>query len=434
MRAVVTIFANRQMFRVRLFFEGLATGIFTGAVVATVRILLDEADIFRPRWFSDLNAGKFLLTAVALIFVAKFLAWAIKFDGQVAGSGVPQIKGILQGTAAMTKPLRLLALKFVSTIMAIGAGMSLGRAGVSVQFGACVGKIFGGIFYRHHGALEGEILLTAGAGAGLAAILNAPLAGMIFCIEDLHRRFTPEVLMATLAATVSASAVVSLVFGVHPIFEKIGEMPTAVPEFLNVIFFVALGIFLGVVGVIFTRAMIFSLDVYDRLKIFGTLRFLIPLIFVVPLGVQLPEVLGCGNVLVDELLMEDFALEFVVILFAAKFLFTLVSFGTGAPGGVFLPLLTLGALGGEIFADAGIMLGFFDAEWSTLLTIFGMAAMFAAVVKAPVTGSILIMEITGEFPYLLMLTVVAGAAFVVADVLGGKPIFSALLNRSRAKN
>ena len=431
MRAVVTIFANRQMFRVRLFFEGLATGIFTGAVVAAVRILLDEADIFRPRWFSDLDAGKFLVTVVALIFVAKFLAWAIKFDGQVAGSGVPQIKGILQGAAAMTKPLRLLALKFVSTVLAIGAGMSLGRAGVSVQFGACVGKIFGGIFYRNHGTIESEILLTAGAGAGLAAIFNAPLAGIIFCVEELHRRFTPEILMATLAATVSASAVVSLVFGVHPIFAKIGEVPTVVPEFLNVIFFVALGIFLGVVGVIFTRAMVLSLEVYERLKIFGTLRFLIPLALAIPLGVKLPEVLGCGNVLVDELLTEDFALEVVVILFAAKFLFTLVSFGTGAPGGVFLPLLTLGALGGEIFATAGIMLGFFDAEWSTLLTIFGMAAMFAAVVKSPVTGSILIMEITGEFSYLLTLTVVAGAAFVVADVLGGEPIFSALLNRAK---
>lgn len=431
----VKIFARRQVFRARLFLEGLAVGIFTGVVVTAIRILLDAADILRPQWFQHFSAGKFFVTACAIIFVAGFLARAIKFDGQVAGSGVPQIKGMLQGISAMTEPLRLIVLKFTATVLGIGAGMSLGRAGVSVQFGACAGNFFGKVFYRQHGEIERGILLTAGAGAGLAAIFNAPLAGIIFCVEELHRKFSPEVLVATLAASVSASEVVNLVFGVQPIFAKISAIPAVVPEILNVVHFVALGIFLGVVGVVFTRAMIFSLDVYDRLKIFGTRRFLIPLALTIPLGVTVPEVLGCGNVLVDEILSEEFVLRATLIFFAGKFLFTLVSFGTGAPGGVFLPLLTLGALGGSIYADAGVALGFFGAEWSTLLIIFGMAAMFAAVVKAPVTGSILIMELTGQFSYLLTLTVVSGAAFMTADLLGGEPIFSALLNRSlRAKN
>lgn len=431
----VKIFARRQVFRARLFLEGLAVGIFTGVVVTAIRILLDAADILRPQWFQHFGAGKFFVTACAIIFVAEFLARAIKFDGQVAGSGVPQIKGMLQGISAMTEPLRLIVLKFTATVLGIGAGMSLGRAGVSVQFGACAGNFFGKVFYRQHGEIERGILLTAGAGAGLAAIFNAPLAGIIFCVEELHKKFSPEVLVATLAASVSASAVVNLVFGVQPIFAKISAIPAVVPEILNVVHFVALGIFLGVVGVVFTRAMIFSLDVYDRLKIFGTRRFLIPLALTIPLGLTVPEILGCGNVLVDEILSEEFVLRATLIFFAGKFLFTLVSFGTGAPGGVFLPLLTLGALGGSIYADAGVALGFFGAEWSTLLIIFGMAAMFAAVVKAPVTGSILIMELTGQFSYLLTLTVVSGAAFMTADLLGGEPIFSALLNRSlRAKN
>lgn len=443
-----TILANRQMFRVRLFFEGLAVGIFTGAVIALVRLLIDAADVFRPLWFQSFSVGKFLLTAAALIFVAAFLAKAIKFDGQVAGSGVPQIKGMLQGSATMTKPLRLMALKFTSTILAIGAGMSLGRAGISVQLGACAGNFFGRIFHKGHSELEGEILLTAGAGAGLAAVFNAPLAGVIFCLEDLHRRFTPEVLVATLTAAVTASAVVDLVFGVRPIFMTITAQPLVVPEILKVptlgmfatlsaeplkflLCFVALGIFLGMLGVLFTKAMLRALDVYDALKIFGVRRFLLPLMLVVPLGITLPEILGCGNVLVDELLSAGFDVRMALIFFTAKFLFTLVCFGTGAPGGVFLPLLTLGALGGKIFAAAGVSLEIFSAEWTTLLIIFGMAAMFAAVVKAPVTGCLLIMEITGQFSYLLTLTVVSGAAFMAADFFGGEPIFSALLNRKK---
>lgn len=436
---------KRRFYRIRLFFEGLTIGIFTGAIVAVLRFVIDEADIFRPQWFQNLNAEKTFLTLIILIGVAIFLARVIAFDKQVAGSGVPQIKGMLQGVSTMQKPLRLIFIKFAAVILGIGAGLSLGRAGIAVQFGACVGN-----FFSKKSHIEGDILLTAGAGAGLAAVFNAPLAGVIFCIEELHKKFSPEVLVATLTASVTASAVVELIFGVRPIFETITAQPLTVPEILKVatlgmfaelsaaplkifLCFVLLGIFLGILGAIFTRTLLFSLEVYDRLKIFGVKRFLVPLILILPLGATLPQILGCGNVLVDELLSTGFNSSLVVILFLGKWLFTMISFGTGAAGGVFLPLLTVGALGGKIFADIGAGLGFFSEQWATLLTVFGMVAFFAAVVKAPITGSILIMEITGQFSYLLTLTIVSGAAYMAADFCGGKPIFSALMNRSISK-
>lgn len=432
---------NRRFYRLRLFFEGLLIGIFTGVIVTALRILIDAADIFRPQWFQSLSAGKIFLTLIILIFVAIFLARAIAFDKQVAGSGVPQIKGMLQGAASMYKPLRLIFIKFAAVILGIGAGLSLGRAGIAVQFGACVGN-----FFSKKSHIEGDILLTAGAGAGLAAVFNAPLAGVIFCIEELHKKFSPEILVATLTASITASAVTELIFGVRPIFETITAQPLTVPEILHVptlkmfaelsaaplkIFFcfVLLGIFLGILGALFTRTMLIALDVYDKLKIFGVKRFLLPLLLILPLGANLPQILGCGNVLVDELLSAQFNSSMTIILFLGKWLFTLICFGTGAAGGVFLPLLTVGALGGKIFADIGASLGFFSAEWTTLLIVFGMAAFFAAVVKAPITGCLLIMETTGQFSYLLTLTIVSGAAFMAADICGGKPIFSALLNR-----
>ncbi len=442
----IKILANRQKLRIRLFFKGLEIGIFTGVIVAALRFLLDEADIFRPLWFQNFSTGKFFVTVLILIFIAKFLDWAIKFDKQVAGSGVPQIKGMLQGTAEMYKPLRLILLKFTAVILAIGAGMSLGRAGISVQFGACVGK-----FFSRKGNIEGNILLTAGAAAGLAAVFNAPLAGVIFCIEELRKEFTSETLVATLTAAVSASAVVELFFGVRPIFETITAKPLVIPEILKVstleifaehtaaplkifLCFVALGIFLGILGAIFTRTMLLSLEIYEKSNLSGSKKFLVPLILILPIGLNLPQILGCGNVLVDELLNREFNFEMVLLLFFGNWLFTLISFGTNAPGGVFLPVLTLGALSGNIFAEIGTSLGIFSAYWTTLLIIFGMAAFFAAVIKSPVTGCLLIMEITGQFSYLLTLTIVSGAAFMAADFCGGKPIFSALLNRKIVRN
>ncbi|MBQ3450753.1 MAG: chloride channel protein [Selenomonadaceae bacterium] len=446
--------STRRLLRVRLFFEGAVVGIFTGAIVAALRFLLDEADIYRPIIFSYVDSlGRIFLAVGVMILVAAILSRAVAFDAQVAGSGVPQIKGILQGRAHMVKPSRLLPAKFFATLLGIGAGLSLGRAGISVQLGAAVGNFFSKIIYaenKHHEAVEGNFLLTAGAGAGLAAIFSAPLAGVIFCIEDLRKKFSQEILIAAVTASVSASFVVKIVFGVRPVFETITATPLNVPSVMTGLdfemvasmsatplkfaaLFILLGIICGIVGAFFFKALIFALDTYDRLKIFGVKRFALPLLLAIPIGIKLPQILGCGNVLVDEMLITRHALSLLIILLAGKIFYTLICFGTNAPGGLFLPVLVIGALIGNIFAQVGNALHFFTADWTTLFIIFGMAAFFAAVVKAPVTGSILILELTGQFEHLVGLIVVSGAAFLISDLCGGEPIFSALLERSQNK-
>ncbi|MBR4643460.1 MAG: chloride channel protein [Selenomonadaceae bacterium] len=446
--------STRRLLRIRLFFEGATVGIFTGVIVAALRFLLDEADIYRPIIFAYVDSlGRIFFAIGAMILLATFLSKAVSLDPQVGGSGIPHLKGIFQGRNQIVKPLRLLVLKFFATLFGIGAGLSLGRAGISVQFGAIVGNLFTKIIYadnKHHEAVEGNFLLTAGAGAGLAAIFNAPLAGVIFCIEDLRKRFSQEILIAATTAAVSASFVVKIVFGVRPVFETITATPLHLPAVMTTpnfemvkslsaaplkfaALFILLGILCGIVGAFFSKALIFALDTYDRLKIFGVRRFAIPLLLAIPLGVKLPQVLGCGNVLVDEILVTHFAISLLIILLAGKILYTLICFGTNAPGGLFLPVLVIGALIGNIFARVGNTLHFFTADWTTLFIIFGMAAFFAAVVKAPVTGSILILELTGQIEHLVGLIVVSGAAFLISDLCGGEPIFSALLERSQNK-
>ena len=148
------------------------------------------------------------------------------------------------------------------------------------------------------------------------------------------------------------------------------------------------------------------------------------------IGLFMPEILGCGNLLVDDLLSRHFALSLLITLYLSKFFFTMLCFGTNAPGGIFLPLLVLGALSGNIFANIGVINGFFGAEWTTMFIILAMAAYFAAVVKSPITGTVLIMELTGNFYHLLALIIVSSVAFLISDICGGKPAYSALLERS----
>lgn len=448
------LLSTRRLLRIRLFFEGAIVGIFTGVIVAALRYLLDAADIYRPIIFAHVNSlGRFFLAIGVMILFAAILSKLVNFDAQVGGSGIPQLKEILQGHAQLIKPFRLLAIKFLATILGIGAGLSLGRAGISVQFGAIIGNGFTKLIYaknKQHEVVEGNFLLTAGAGAGLAAIFNAPLAGVIFCIEELRKRFSQEILIATVTAAVSASFVVKIVFGVRPVFETITATPLHIPPVIITptfemaaamsetplkfaALFILLGIICGVMGAFFSKALIFSLDTYDRLKIFGVKRFALPLLLAIPLGIELPQILGCGNVLVDELLITHAALSLLIILLAGKILYTLICFGTNAPGGLFLPVLIIGALIGNIFARVGNGMNFFTADWTTLFIIFGMAAFFAAVVKAPVTGSILILELTGQFSHLFWLIIISGTAFLISDLCGGEPIFSALLERLQNK-
>ena len=128
----------------------------------------------------------------------------------------------------------------------------------------------------------------------------------------------------------------------------------------------------------------------------------------------------------------DYSLLFLLLLLFGKFFFTMLCFGSGVPGGIFLPMLVLGALGGAIFAKAALALGLMEPAYAVNFIVFGMAAYFAAVVKSPVTGSILIMEMTGSFQHMLALICVSVAAYMVTDMAKGAPVYDALLERSLA--
>ena len=130
--------------------------------------------------------------------------------------------------------------------------------------------------------------------------------------------------------------------------------------------------------------------------------------------------------------MTDYTLAFLVLLLAAKFLFTMVCFGSGVPGGIFLPMLVLGSVGGAVFAKVAIFFQWMPELFAVNCIVFGMAAYFSAVVKSPITGSVLIMEMTGSFEHMLALIIVSMTAYLVSDLTGGAPVYDMLLARSLA--
>lgn len=432
---LLELLVDKRRFSLRLLLEGLAVGLGAGISISVFRYLLAGSEILRPVIYHNLREALadgqwqwLALYILSFIIIAYLLKLIVAREPMCTGSGIPQIKGILQGDMSM-RWFSVLWSKIIGGVLAIGAGMSLGREGPSVQIGACVGQGLSQTSRRT--GFESRILMTAGAGAGLAAAFNAPLAGVIFGLEEMQKTISPALLLTGITASITAATVTEVVFGMSPVF----SMGYLLPLPLNLFdVLVVAGIVIGLLGRLFNIALAYSLNTYSRLGLSGMKKHLVPLVLAGILGFVLPEILGGGNLLVDSLVVTDYTIGFLCLLFVGKFLFTMICFGSGVPGGIFLPMLVLGAAGGAVLAKLLVLAGLLPAMYYADIIVFGMAAYFSSVVKSPVTGSILILEMTGSFQHMLALLVVSLTAYVISDLTGGRPVYDELLDRALGKS
>ncbi|OLN33090.1 H(+)/Cl(-) exchange transporter ClcA [Desulfosporosinus metallidurans] len=414
-------------FRLKLVLEGICVGILTGLVVVLYRYALERAGVMLTEVYRDLSQRPWLIPiwVVALVGIGYVVGLMVNYEPMISGSGIPQVEGVLLRKLNM-QWWKVIIGKFIGGVLAIGAGLSMGREGPSVQLGAAVGQGFSKVFKRIK--IEEKYLITSGASAGLAAAFNAPLAGVMFALEEVHKNFSPLVLLSALSAALSADFVTSQFFGLKPVFHFANLIVLPLKSYASII---VLGAIVGVLGVVFNKTLLRTQDLYTGQKWLPK-RFwiIIPLLISVVLGFSLPQVLGGGHELIASLVTTgNFPLAILLVILVSKFLFTMVSFGSGAPGGIFLPLLAIGAVIGNIYGVVLVQLFHFDNGFINNFIILAMAGYFTAVVRAPITGTILITEMTGTFNHLLSLAVVSIVAYMVADLLGSKPIYESLLER-----
>ena len=416
-------------FQFKLFWEGIVVGIFSGLVVSLFRFLLSKAEDFRIALYAQLTQLPVEYTAgwfAVLLAVGGILCWLTRHEPMAGGSGIPQVKGVILGLMRMNW-FRILWVKLTAGVIGLGAGLSLGREGPSIQLGAVTAQGVSRFLGRTR--MEERYLITSGASAGLAAAFNAPLAGVMFSLEELHRNFSAVVLLPAMTAAMTSTFVSQLLFGRALTF-NFRSIPR-IPLDIHILYAVLVAVIAGLCGVIFNNGLLniyrfYSLPVFKNLY----MKITFALLCAGVLGFVLPQVLGGGNRLVDELATKSFPLQLLVALLIGKLIFTLVSYGTGVPGGFFLPMLVLGALVGSICAwfltASQLMLPSHGAN----IIIIAMAAFFTASVRAPITGTVLICEMTGSFYHLMILGMASAIAYIVAQLCGSEPIYEALLMRS----
>lgn len=411
---------------VMLITEGLCVGLIGGFIVLLYRVALTFAGNWLIKILSYIKGNPFRCAVWFLILMA--LAWIVgrlvKWEPMISGSGIPQVEGEVSGRLSQNWR-RVLPAKFAGGFLCMLGGLSLGREGPSIQLGAMAGQGISRALGR--GKREEKFLMACGASAGLSAAFHAPLAGMMFAVEEIHKTFSIPILLPVMTASVTADYIASHILGLDPVFHF------QITEYLPQNYYwllILLGILVGVSGVFYNWGMLKAQELYRKIPLLKeTGRLLIAFLTAGVLGLVMPSVLGSGSGLIVSLTKGEMVLGMVVLTLVVKFLFSAVSFGSGAPGGIFFPLLILGALLGAVFAMTGAEFFGLDPVYINNFVLLGMTGFFTAIVRAPLTGIILLFEMSGSISQMLSLSIVSVTAYIVATLMRSEPIYDSLLKR-----
>lgn len=416
----------------RHFIRAAVVGVLAGGIAVLFQLALNGAEALRLLLVETLqDFGRFrLLTTIVycatVTGAAGYLTW--RYCPESAGSGIPHVKAVLLNMRRF-RWLSVAATKFVGGFLAIAGGLSLGREGPTVHIGAAIGQGLAeklNVPKRSH-----RTLIAAGAGAGLSAAFNAPLAGFLFVLEELQRELTPTTYGTALIASVCADAVTRAFMGQRTSFHIVGY---DAPSLKLLPWILLLGLLLGLFGILYNKCLMgmsgwMGKFTWWKAVAVGAVSALVTW--------YAPSLAGGGHGTAETVLSGKYAghgaLGVLFFLLMGKMLFTVLSYSAAVPGGIFAPILVMGAFGGLLFGEAMHQVAPGLAINSSAFAVLGMAALFSASVRAPLTGIVLIVEMTGNYEQLYALILASLSAYLVAEALRNEPIYEALLERDLQK-
>ena len=423
---------NRLSPLLGLSLSSLLTGMLIGVVGAGFRFCLERAEAIRTeilQWAHQWPQVGWLIPvfgAAACAGLARYLV--VRFSPIAAGSGVQRVEAVIRGEAEPAT-WRVIPVKFVGGVLAIGSGGALGREGPTVQMGAALGTFWARLFLRN--APDQSVINAAGAGAGLAVAFNAPIGASVFVIEELTRRVTPRLLIATLAASAIAVAEMRALLGNAPDFLVARGAVTPVA---SLPYYLIAGVLLGVLGAAYNATIVRFLDLFQWLQ---RLPAVVPAAMVgLVVGLLAwfaPSFVGGGDFLSQTIIWNGLGLSSLATVLVVRFFLGPLSYAPGMPGGLFAPLLLVGA------AASALLAGSVNAIWPATLpttdfAVVGMAAFFTAVVRTPFTGIMLVAEMTERADLALPLLVASLGAILISTALGSEPIYDTLRARMPAND
>ncbi len=346
-----------------------------------------------------------------------------KFASEAKGHGVPEVMNAVARLGGIIRP-RVAAAKTIASAICIGSGGSAGREGPIVQIGSAIGSTVGQMFRMSSDRVK--VLVGCGAAAGISAVFNAPIAGVIFSLEIILGDFAIKTFSPVIISSVIASVITRTFLGDHPAFD--------VPEYSlvsawEVPLYLLMGSLLGGLGVGFTRTLAYIEDLFDNLKMMPMLKPAVGGLLLGGLAIIYPQVLADGYETIKLTLYGEIAVGLLLVLVIVKALATCLTLGSGSSGGIFAPSLFMGAVGGGAF---GFLVNYlFPGVTATpgAYALVGMAGMLAATTHAPITALLIIFEMTSDYRIILPLMVTVVFSALVAGRLFKHSIYTVKLAR-----
>jgi len=408
----------------------MVVGVLTGLMAATFRLVLEHAGRARLElvwWAHGSPVLGFALVVVGCAAATSAAAWLVhRVEPHAEGSGIPRVEAVVEGRTPPGR-FRILPVKYLGGVLSIGAGLALGREGPSVQMGGTIAVIVGTVLRRS--LPDVRLLVAAGAAAGLATAFNAPIAGGVFVLEELVRRFDPRTTLATLVASGAGFASAHLLL--HDSTAADFHVPPLTdPTLAQAPLVFAVGVSCGLLGVAYNAAVMGSLRIADTSRWPVVARAALIGAAVGAVGWIAPTVVGGGDNLTQQALLGQGSIAGVTGLLALRFGLGVLSYAACTPGGLFAPMLVLGSHLGLLVGLVGHLVAPHQTPDPAALALIGMAAFFTATVRAPVTGIVLATEMTGSTTQLAPMLGACAIAMLTATMLRSTPIYDQLTRRA----
>ncbi len=398
----------------------IVIGIVAGLAAVLFSVAIDQVT-HRLFGIAPSRLRLFLVPPLMSLVTGFLLA---KVFPDVRGSGVPQTEAAYHLSGGVI-PGRVPLGKFITGVMCIGSGHSMGREGPSVQIGAGLASVAG----RWLGLSPQRVrdLVPVGAAGALAAAFNTPVAAVLFALEEIIGDMNAALLGSTVVASVAAVIVERSILGNEPLF----HVPTyRLMHPAELLAYAALGVLGGAVSLAFCKGLLATRRLFQRLP--ARTKMLQPALGGLIIGGLLlysPAIMGVGYEYVDQALNGGLLFRTMLILCFLKLGATIVSYASGNAGGIFAPSLYIGAMAGGAVGMAVHRLAPVPTADPGAYALVGMGALFAGIIRAPMTSVFMIFEITQDYQILVPLMVANLLSFVISRRFQPVPVYHALLHQ-----
>ncbi len=407
-------------------------GLFSGLVVVCFHIAID--------WVRISALGSSLHPPIERVLIAPLLGGlivaylVIRLFPRVRGSGVNQTKAAVYIYDGYI-PFSTVIGKFITCALAIGTGQSLGPEDPALQMGAGIASALGRRLRFSREKLR--LVAPVGAAAGLAAAFNTPITAVLFVIEEVIGKWSAGVLGAVVLASVSSVVVERLFLGEAPLFRVPAYHLLHPAELIS---YAIVGVVGGLASVGFVKLVAFA---RPRLKALPrSTQYFQPAVaglILGMIGIWLPQVLGAGYDVMDQSMHDQYAWKMLALLGLFKIISTSISFVSGTPGGMFAPVLFMGAMVGGAVGDLEqkVLFPYFPGAMGHLFStqvpspvgafaLVGMGTMFAGILRAPMTSVFMILEISGNYSIIIPVIISNGIAYLISRKYQPVAIFDLL--------